>query len=401
MASRATVIGSVVGTVLGVSLLISVLLFCYVFCCCVVFLEPEKEYSLTELKYRHSHKAFASNKKKSLRIFSWYRQKKNKEDIESQIDINKPPSSIIQYDTGEAQSVQSELVQENLQNEIYKPNMNDRILLPDNKFSHVSNEGDLYIIGDFRDSDNTPRKISGIHSVSDYTTPKMNDQTINAGFDSTITTRVPDGINFNAPDQYDSFTRTLMLQNIVNNANKNTNEFIIREVKDPFSKNNISMGGIVVVVKPFRGKYPSEFTFLQTGDLLRVVKFYIKEPQPEALFSTESKALNITRPSTSSIVAEHSGEENESQQFYRNYDLCIDETNQHYRNVYCTGILLNTYLDFDNKTRDFALKFKKDSIRENEFEILKDFPLNVVSLETTILRTMAESLSVNNDLATD
>lgn len=98
---------------------------------------------------------------------------------------------------------------------------------------------------------------------------------------------------------------------------------LISKVMDPYSENTINIGGIVVVVKPYQSLIP--------GDLLRIVRFTTKEPN--------------------------------------------DTSNE---NIICSGIILNTYLEI--KGNKIVLKFKN-----HEDELLKEFPLTCISLESTLL----------------
>lgn len=160
--------------------------------------------------------------------------------------------------------------------------------------------------------------------------------------------------------QFDSFSRTIMLQNLI--LENIGDENIIREVRDGFLINTISLGGIVVVIKPFHGTGQFEFKSLETGDLLRIVKFFIMEDEDE------------TGSSFGSI------------------DTFIDKTHLAYSRIYCTGIILNSYLDYENSS--VLLKVKNDgTFTGKEMDLLKDFPLKVVSLESTLLH-VADSESV-------
>lgn len=76
-------------------------------------------------------------------------------------------------------------------------------------------------------------------------------------------------------DQYDSLSRTLVIQKMLQEKSP------IKQVRDPYSESVIEVGVVVVVVKEFLGSEANEFKMLQTGDLLRVMKFYYKEPKKE------------------------------------------------------------------------------------------------------------------------
>ncbi|RLV95644.1 hypothetical protein JA1_000854 [Spathaspora sp. JA1] len=146
-------------------------------------------------------------------------------------------------------------------------------------------------------------------------------------------------------EQYDTFSRTLMLQKLIQ-SQMNQDEFAIRQVKDPFSDSYISVGGIVVVVKPFRGTNDYEFASLQTGDLLRIIKFYFHESKDDDGSIKSIQIANKTKSGEYNSVPEEIDEGTPTLDGY-NQDICIDQTDINHANIYCAGILLNTYLDYN------------------------------------------------------
>ena len=162
-------------------------------------------------------------------------------------------------------------------------------------------------------------------------------------------------------DQYDSFTRTLMLQNLIGNSINAIKKNVIRELYDPYLENLISVGGIVVVVKPFDGVNDFEFNSLQTGDLLRIVRFYVKGEFDKDKFGMKHDEDSID-------IAE--SQNNSSTDATIKNGICIGRSDPNYNNVYCTGILLNTYLEYNKQTRDLSLRLKKDA-EENDLNYLR------------------------------
>lgn len=134
---------------------------------------------------------------------------------------------------------------------------------------------------------------------------------------NSCSSRVEGDINFSTTfvssnltnEEYDSMNKTLMLQDL--------NKTSIKSVKDPYLENDIVVGGIVVLVKPYET--------LKPGDLIRVVQFIM-----------DGKTIE------------------------------------------CYGIILNTYIESING--NLCLK-----LRENNYELMKQVPLNCISLETTVL----------------
>ncbi|EGW33089.1 uncharacterized protein SPAPADRAFT_50010 [Spathaspora passalidarum NRRL Y-27907] len=203
-------------------------------------------------------------------------------------------------------------------------------------------------------------------------------------------------------EQYDSLSRTLQLQKEIQ-TRMNENELSIRQVRDPFSDSFISVGGIVVVVKPFHGSNDYEFASLHTGDLLRIIKFYVRENKDDGSIKSiqianKTKSAVDLLPTTSSTygeiakvseVAKPAEVTDDGTIDGFKQDICIDNTDSNHASIYCTGVLLNTYLDYNIHTNDLSLCVKKDT-ELAETELLKDFPLNIVSLETTVLKNMLE-----------
>ncbi|KAK6464034.1 hypothetical protein DFJ63DRAFT_333629 [Scheffersomyces coipomensis] len=194
-------------------------------------------------------------------------------------------------------------------------------------------------------------------------------------------------------DQYDSFSRTLMLQNMIQTSVNDDNQAIM-QVRDPFSNSLIKVGGMVVVVKPFHGTEEFEFNTLETGDLLRIVKFYIKEDEevsikPLRIISdkqAKNNSISVNDEGSRRSTIIESSEEITINGYSVDEDVFIDRSDLNYSKLYCTGIILNSCLEFNNNTSDLSLRIK-DNIG-GELEFLKDFPLEIVSLETTVLRSM-------------
>lgn len=199
-------------------------------------------------------------------------------------------------------------------------------------------------------------------------------------------------------DQYDSFSRTVMLQNLIQNS-VNEDQHTIRDVRDPFLNKLISVGGIVVVVHPFHGSEEFEFKSLQTGDLLRVVKFYIKEPEIEVNLPVRGLLGGLSRLSKRISCGSESPFDlgsSDSTVDGHNIDhgeVFLDKPDPNYPNINCTGILLSSYLEFVNE--NLSLKLKESAFNP-ELELLKDFPLRVISLETTLLTQISTGTEVES-----
>ena len=87
---------------------------------------------------------------------------------------------------------------------------------------------------------------------------------------------------------------------------------------------------------------------------------------------------------TSAITLESSNESFSS-------EIIIDKSNPIHKNIYCVGLLLNSYLDFNNDQLNLKLKVQETSSEEEEEateDLIKEFPLSIVSLETTVVKSV-------------
>lgn len=178
-------------------------------------------------------------------------------------------------------------------------------------------------------------------------------------------------------DQYDSLSRTLVIQKMLQEKSP------IKQVRDPYSESVIEVGVVVVVVKEFLGSEANEFKMLQTGDLLRVMKFYYKEPKKE-----KQRVLQLSKQNDQEEqrVLQLSKQNDQEKEFIDNNtkEEFIDQDDLKYDQIYCTGVILNTYLEYDG---GLSIRFRPTSeIRDGE--LMKDFPLSSISLETTVLRSV-------------
>ena len=204
--------------------------------------------------------------------------------------------------------------------------------------------------------------------------------------------------------EFDTFSLTLLLQYLIQTSTKPDDQ-AIRKVSDPFLDNYISVGEKVVIVKSFIGKTDTEFPSLQTGDLLRIIKFIVRDSDDsdEATGSIKSMRMapkSPTRPRprsrnqkqkqkqdyqpTSAITLESSNESFSS-------EIIIDKSDPIHKNIYCVGLLLNSYLDFNNDQLNLKLKVQETSSEEEEEateDLIKEFPLSIVSLETTVVKSV-------------
>lgn len=172
-------------------------------------------------------------------------------------------------------------------------------------------------------------------------------------------------------NQFDEFSRTLMVQHLIQTSLGSSG--YVKMVADPYLENDIIIGSIVVILKPF------PVINLQPGDLLRIIKFDVKE-------SFDHKALNIN---TDFVDDDNNHQTRKSSDNPSSFS--IGRNNEVYHNIYCTGILMNTYLEFDSNKETLVMKVKNTFDYSKQEIFLKEFPLKIASLETTVLRPLYET----------
>lgn len=374
-------------------------LYCY--WCCVVYVKlPQDEYNVSDLHFR-------DNKEKGRKLrnmfmsLSWICPGLKRKDLEDQIDIDKRPSSVTDCTMNfNSNSTSSRLAlksyafpsEGNNTPHLCTGNVRDVNIIPCLNKDDTTSYSLMYkdavdrfdlstgISGTEIERKNSlkTKGLSNIRRMSSLT--DRIDVSESDNFATTVS-KPSESEQSYISDQYDSFTRTLMLQNLIGNSSNTTKKNVIKDLCDPYLENLISVGGIIVVVKSFKGANDSEFTSLQPGDLLRIVRFYVK-----GQFDIDKPEM---KPDEDSIDIADFQNDSTNDTAVRN-EVFTSRSDLNYDNVYCTGILLNTYLEYSKQTHNLSLRFKKDS-GENEYELLKDFPLKIVSLETTVLKTISES----------
>lgn len=381
MASNSVVIGSIIGAVIGTCFLLSFVMILYCYWCCVIYVKsPQDEYNVSDLHFRDKQKT-THTLRHMFKAMSWIYGGLRSKDLEDQIDIDKPPSSVTNCDTNlNSNSTFSRLAlksytlpsEDGETPQVCMGNVKDVNIIPcfnkddTTSYSLVYKDAiDRFDLSDGLASTNVDRRnslkakhLSNIRRMSSLTY-RMDDSEP-SNFVTTVA-KPSESEQSYISDQYDSFTRTLMLQNLIGNSVNAIKKNVIRELYDPYLENLISVGGIVVVVKPFDGVNDFEFNSLQTGDLLRVVRFYVKGEldidKSKMKHDEDSIDIAESRNNSSTDATIRSG-------------ICIGRSDPNYNSVYCTGILLNTYLEYNKQTRDLSLRLKKDA-EENDLNYLR------------------------------
>ncbi|EGV64634.1 hypothetical protein PSN45_004967 [Yamadazyma tenuis] len=240
----------------------------------------------------------------------------------------------------------------------------------------TASHGDLGSLSEFQDSNsfNTDSPIS--NQVSNFSichTPSDLRERENTGSQAEVNS-TDLGVPAGKLDRYDSFSKSLIIKDLMQGSpSEQPSE--IREVSDPYSSNSISVGEVVVVVQSFKGDNAHEFSHLQEGDLLRVVRFYLKE----GTGTLGKKGLHLLKITGKKhkFLWSFSPEPSYEDLTY------ISKDDPEFPLVHCTGIILNTFLEYDASNNTMALKMKDSNHLDTD--ILKDFPLKCVSLETTVV----------------
>ena len=99
MTSNSVVIGSIIGAVIGTSVLLSLVMILYCYWCCLVYVKsPKDEYNVSDLHFRDKKKKTRALRN-MFKSMSWLYGRLRSSDLEDQIDIDKPPSSVTNCDT--------------------------------------------------------------------------------------------------------------------------------------------------------------------------------------------------------------------------------------------------------------------------------------------------------------
>lgn len=141
----------------------------------------------------------------------------------------------------------------------------------------------------------------------------------------------------------------------------------ITSAKDALSTQLIQIGDIITVFKPFHSSHPDEFNALQTGDLLQVEGFYVKDDSftcGRTLRLTEGRR-NKTRIMSQSLASANSDPDSEQ--------------------IWCKATLLEAYLDYDAKGGSFVKKNRTDPFASDECGCCKGLPFHCITLESSLV----------------
>lgn len=191
---------------------------------------------------------------------------------------------------------------------------------------------------------------------------------------------------------YSLFDRSLIVQSMAQDVLNGPKA--VKEIKDQHSSENIRVGGIVVVKKPFTGtKRNLEIETLEPGEMLRIVKFFIKN-QVLDNFDDDGSSIDQNPHEEDSDTSYRAALD---KQIKTEKDLkeaglispcptmepeVLEGSDPNFSHIWCSGVLLRTYLHHDTLTGDVSLKHRAEvSVR---YEVVRDFPLWCVSLKSII-----------------
>ncbi|KAI5969447.1 hypothetical protein CANMA_001515 [Candida margitis] len=194
--------------------------------------------------------------------------------------------------------------------------------------------------------------------------------------------------------QIQSTPSTLLLEEETNEGvKKKANTELIREAADQLSDNFIRIGDLVIVIRPFVGAKKSDFSLLQPGDLIRVNKFYVVDQDLECGTPLKSKSSKLAEQN--SIIpkgviglenlSNSSSEDDSSSEDGQTQEMTVTKTDAIYNKLYCTGLLLSTYLK-ESTSQELIWRQRERSDATDVNSSTRDFPLNVVTLEETLIR---------------
>lgn len=394
MASAGQTIGAVLGTVLGFFFVFFFVSFMFFFCCCAVYVEDDdisaRTVSLKKLRLKYQQPDF---------WISW--KKKTTNDLEKQTAATSSEGDLEEMGDSSRVALADFHGSSEKASDAEKPRSSKQQDMLSSRTDGLSKQEIEDVISEFNNMtdglldskmpvDSTKKKLTVSKRMTSLVYKKKKNNRCHASLSDPTESE-----QCYLSDQYDSFSRTLMLQRLIENSINNKSE-VIKTIKDPFLNNYISVGGIVVVVRPFKGEDEYEFGKLMPGDLLRILKFFVKGREQEDGHRDEQATMNTSyRHSTHSDLSskfsiDHNSDKNRK-------SVYLDDKDPNYKNIYCTGILLNTYLEHNETTKNLSLKLRNSTNWENDLDYLKDFPLDIVSLETTVLRNYSidGNLSLN------
>ena len=385
------VVGATLGAILGFVCLIMVLALVFFFWCCSISLEKDGEYYAV-LKLHFKVRSSSGNC-----LYSGKLSQHEVLDLEQEIESDGISSNTKGEKNGNSQSRSgSNNTKRGAKKNI---SMRDGEKAEDWQCKNdekIFRELNVLTQGLFDDSTKKANSKTNILSSGRMTflVRKLNDD--NSHLLKTcpvaVIKRAPECLQSYISDQYASFNRSLLLQSLIENSINSSKFMVLTELKDFYLEGMISVGGLVVVVEQFQGNYDFEFKNLEAGDLLHVVKFYMRE-------KTESKKGFSSNDRCSFFGASKNSLHPKSNvPCEPEYDLLSNESGQSakhvdYDRVYCTGVLLKSYLEYDNSSKGICLRSKKKSKAANEFEILKDFPLKAVSLKNANRKRFGRPMS--------
>lgn len=188
-----------------------------------------------------------------------------------------------------------------------------------------------------------------------------------------------------------------MAQDILNGSKA------ITDIKDQHSPGTISVGSTVMVKTRFTGtKRDLEFESLEPGQMLKVVKFFVKNQVMNTGDLRTSVDQQYQRSSDLSYRAAL------DRQISTEKDLkeaglispcptiepeVLEQDDPNYPHIWCSGSLHRTYLHHDKTTGSVLLRYCAGDAAK--YQVVRDFPLSCVTLESSIAKHESSAIGIS------
>lgn len=186
------------------------------------------------------------------------------------------------------------------------------------------------------------------------------------------------------------YDRSLVVQNMAQEILNGSKA--ITEIKDQHSPGIISVGSIVMVKTRFTGNTRDlEFESLEPGQMLKVVKFFVKNQVMDTGDFRASVDQQYQRTSDLSYRAAL------DKQISTEKDLkeaglispcptiepeVLEQDDPNYPHIWCSGSLYRSCLHHDKTTGTVLLSYSAGD--SSKYQVVRDFPLSCVTLESSI-----------------
>lgn len=192
------------------------------------------------------------------------------------------------------------------------------------------------------------------------------------------------------------YDRSLVVQNMAQEVLNGPKA--VTEIRDQHSSGVIKVGSMVIVKTPFTGtKRNLEFESLEPGQILKVVKFFVKNQVMDNV-DDRSSLYHSCHRSSYQRTSDLSYRAALDRQISTERDLkeaglispcptiepeVLELEDPYYPHIWCSGALFRTYLHHDKATGIVQLKYRSDET--SKYQMVRDFPISCVTLESNFL----------------